>query len=307
MIPTKTNVLDAARFYLGDDLVSGGQIFTNTILEQPFNMAYRELFRALQGVANPRVRREAFYTLPAYTTVLAPATASITDMGELEYIEERGGMTNVAITNAVNGAGFVTITAAGHPFSTGDIAVIYGILGMVSANGMYGVTVSSSSAFTLNGAVGPKTYVSGGIASKSTEPFLPMTQRDRIGTYTTGGTLLSEYAWFEDVLHFPICTAARQLRIAYISSAADIVAVGDTTGIDDSLDFLALRTAGLAASSRGAFNRAEELNGMAIGVVADGTGGILRELVVAGVRAMQANPTRRPPFRERSSADLNFL
>lgn len=291
--------LNAARFHLGDDQTAGGEVFTNTILTQPFNAAYRELFRALQGLANPRVQRTLYYDLPAYTDYLAPSTAGIADFGEIEVLEERGGVTSVAITNAVAGSGFITITATSHGFTTGDPIVIFGVGGLAGTGGIWGITVSDANTFKINGAIGTGSYTSGGTASKSGERFAEVVGPRRLVDTVGGSGSLGAYDWFEDAFHFPICTGVRELRITYISSAGTIATVNDTTGVDDSLDFLAIRTAGLAASSRGARDRANELNVLAVGPngQADGTGGILRELVAAGVRALQANPTRRPPFR----------
>lgn len=310
MIPTKQNVMDAARFYLADDQVAGGEVFTNTILEAPFQMSYRELFRAMQGLANPRVVREAYYDLPVNTGYLSPATAFITDMGEVESVEERGALTSVSITGATAGSGFVTIAATAHPFATGNVAVVFGVTGMTGLTGQWGVTKVDANSFKINGAVGIGAYVSGGTATLSTDSFTPMVPVERI-TDSTGATdTLGIFAWFEDAFHFPICTTIRELRIVYLSSASTVVGASDTTGVDDSLDFLAIRTAGLAASSRGARDRAGELNMMALGQngQADGTGGILRELIAVAVRALQANPVRRPPFRQRFPGDVtDFL
>jgi hypothetical protein len=306
--PTKAQVLDAARFHLGDDTVATGQIFTDARLEQPFNLAYRELFRALQGLSNPRVRKVAFYNLPPNTSILYPSTAFIPDMGELEWVEERGGVTAVPVTAAAPGSGFVTITAAGHPFTSGDQAVLYGIGGLTGVSGMFGVTHISPTQFQVNGAVATGTYTSGGVASESGEQFSPLEAVTVINDPTQNSNSLGRYAWFEDALHFPPSPTLRQLRITYISSAGLITNASDTTGVDDSLDFLAVRTAAIAAASRGARERAAELNLQALGPngQADGSGGILRELVAAGVRALQNNPMRMLPFRPRRTP-IDFL
>jgi hypothetical protein len=310
MIPTKQNCLDAARFYLADDLISGGQDFTNTALEQPFQMAVRELHRAMKSVAIPRVERTAYYNLPANTSFLSPATAGITDLGELEFIAERGNLTTVNITNAVNGAGFVTITAVGHPYATGDQAAHYGITGMSGVNNLFTVTVVDPNTYKANGAVGVGTYSSGGVSTKSGDQFSPVQSVNNIGKTTVNNSELGFYAQMEEGIFFPPCGSMRQLRIIYISSAALVVNAGDTIGIDDSVDFVAVRTAGLAAGSRIAGNRGQELNVMALGptMQADASGGILRDVLQAGVRALQATPTQRPPFRLRVNPDAqNFL
>lgn len=306
MIPTKQNCLDGARAHLGDDAVSGGQIFTNTVLEQHFQFAYRELVRALSGVANPRVRRDCYYDLPIFTNYLDPATAGIADFGEPELVGDRGITSQTTITGATAGSGFVTITAAGHPFATGDYAVISSVVGMNGINGIWGVTKIDANSFKANGATVQGTYTSGGIASAGGEDFSDMKKYDRIESLnnsTSGG--LGCWAWWDDRFHFPLASSIRELRISYISSAALVVNTSDTTGIDDSLDFLALRTAGLAGASRGAKERANELNMQALGptLQADGTGGVLRELLVQGLRALGSS--QRPPFRVRVNPAAN--
>ncbi len=307
MIPTMQACLDAARFYLADDQVSGGEVFTNTILTPAFNMAYRELFRTLQGIANPRVQRTVFYNLPVNTAFLAPSTAGIADFGEGEVMEERGGLTTTAISAAAIGSGFVTLTVASSAdFATGDAGVVSSASGMTGINGIWGLTVVDGTTVKLNGAVGVGTFTGAAVLSKSGETFTELIGPRRLVDVGPVSSMLGVFDWYEDAFHFPICNAVRQLRITFISSAATITAVGDTTGIDDSLDFLAIRTAALAASSRGARDRAAELNLVAIGPSgqSDGTGGILRELVATGVRALQANPVQRPPFRQTYPHDI---
>ncbi len=309
MIGTKQNCLDSARFHLGDDLVSGGQTFTNTVLEQPFQAALRELYRAMESVTNPRVQREAYYDLPANTGYLSPATASITDLGELVFVDERGSVTSYAITGAVAGSGYVTLTVVGHGFVTGGLAAIYGIGGMTGVSGMFAVTVVDANTIRANGAVGVGAYTSGGVASKSGDTFVPVRHVTRIEDVSTGNSELGIYAWMEDALRFPPCAAVRELRITYISSAATVSGASDTTGIDDSTDFLGVRTAGIAAQSRGANSKAQMLNTWALGpsLQADASGGILRDLLQAGVRALQSNPVQRPPYRFRQNQNANNL
>lgn len=310
MIPTKTNCLDAARFYLADEL---GEIFTDTILNAPFSMAYRELFRALQGIANPRVQRTLFYNLPINTAFLAPSTAGIADLGEVEVLEERGGLTTTTISAAAIGSGFVTLTVTSSAdFATGDAGVVSSVTatGMSGIAGIWGLTVVDGTTIKLNGAVGLGTFTGTAVLSKSGESFTEVIGPRRIVDVGGAVSSLGIYDWYEDAFHFLICNVVRQIRITYISSAATIASVNDTTGVDDSLDFLAVRTAGLAAASRGARDRADALNLMAIGPSgqADGTGGMLRELVATGVRALQANPCQRPPFRARYPLDqTNWL
>lgn len=307
MIPTKQQVLQTAQFHLGDET---GQIFNFQLLEQPFQLSYRELARVLANLAIPRVLTEAYYDLPSNTSVLDPATAGITDFKEPERLEERSVQASVPVANVVAGAGYVTVTtSAAHPFNTGDLAVLWGVGGMRGINGIFAVTVIDSLNFQANGVTVTGFYTSGGTASKGTEGFQPLTSRDHIEDLSlTNASTLGEYCWRTGRFWFIPNAGTRQLRIIYLSSASIVVKLSDTTGFDDSLDFLALRTAAYAAGSRGAPQRAQALNVMALGptLQADGSGGVLHDLVVASVRALQATPTRRPPFRQRINSDITY-
>jgi hypothetical protein len=307
VIPSKLQVLQTAQFHLGDEQ---GQLFSYALLEQPFQLAYRELARVLQNLGHPRVQTERFYDLPAYTNVLDPATAGITDFGEVERMEERSVIASVGVTNAVAGSGYVTITtAAAHPFVNGDLAVLWGLGGMVGINGIFAVTVLSPTTFQANGATVIGTYTSGGTASKGQDAFQAMTSRDHIEDLSLiNASTLGEYCWWGGAFHFIPNAGVRELRIIYTSSASIVIKLSDTTGIDDSLDYLALRLAAFAAGSRGAPQRAQALNLLALGpnLQADGSGGALRDLIASGVRALQGTPTRRPPFRQRINADITY-
>ena len=79
--PTALNVFDLCRSNLGDEAVSGGELYTNTLLLPFLNAANREMFRVLESLQLPRVKTYAYYNLPANTGVLYPATASITFLG----------------------------------------------------------------------------------------------------------------------------------------------------------------------------------------------------------------------------------
>ena len=52
----------------------------------------------------------------------------------------------------------ITITANNHSFVTGDVCLIYGILGIPEANGIWIVTKTGTNTFTLNNSTGTGTY-----------------------------------------------------------------------------------------------------------------------------------------------------
>jgi len=61
------------------------------------------------------------------------------------------------ITGATN-TNPISITCAGHGFSTGDLVYISGVTGNTNANGEYAITVVDANTFTLNGRAGNATY-----------------------------------------------------------------------------------------------------------------------------------------------------
>lgn len=301
--PTATNVMDLARSHLGDDAVSGGEVATNTLLLPFVAQASRELFRALANVQLPRVKTQAFYNLPANTSVLYPATASITDMDEPVKVEERDVAGSYAVSACSITSYVPTLTVATHPLTTGDWAVVWGLVGVTGASGAFVVTCADTTHVTLNGAYATGTYSSGGTVSYSTGEFNPVEWVDSIHQAEGDlNTTLDEVAWVGGAFRFRGCPTARQLRITYWSSSPTVSSASDVIGVEDSVDFLAVRTAGMFAASRGAAALAQQLNGLAVGPMgeADASGGLLRQLFVNAVLREQAEqPIRRLPFRGR--------
>lgn len=300
-IPTVASVTALARSHLGDTAVAGGEVYTDTILIPFVAQATRELFRTLQNLQLPRVKVQAFYNLPANTSVLYPATAGITDMGEPLLVEERSVGGAYAVSGCAITSFVPTLVTATHPLSTGAWAVVWGIVGVTGASGAFTVTCADTTHVTLNGAYAVGTYSSGGYVSYSADEFTRLDWVDSI--HAVEGTLpesLADVAWLGDSFRFSGASAARQLRITYWSSAHTVTTGTDSIGVDDSVDFLAVRTAGLAAASLGAKSSAQDLNFQALGHSgqADASGGLLRDLLVAAVLREQAErPIRRQPFR----------
>lgn len=308
--PLVSDVYTAARSQAGDP---AGKYLTDTILQPFLQFAYSELFRAMQGTQNPRTRQETYYNLPAYTSVLDPATANILNLGEIESIEERGGITSISITSVTSGAGLLNVGTSGpHGFSSGNQIVQYGIGGFTSdADGLFTITVvSDPGSYTANGCTATGIYTSGGVASKSTEEFYEVVPHDRLTFISSSPqTTLRNYAWEGDLIYFPACSALRQLRITYSLSGDAPTVPTATVPIDDSLGFLSFRMAGLALQARGNRVMAATFNEMAVGRKwADGViGGILEQLLSSGVRNLQRLPPcqrQPPPFRNRRTRNI---
>jgi len=306
MVPSLQQVLDEARSKIGDE---AGEVFDNTKLQPYFAQAYRGLWRTMATLSNPRVHREAFFVLPAHTAFLDPATAGLTDFGDPDLLEERGNFVVQSITGAVadpSGVG-VIVTIAGHGDATGNIVTCNGVQGMAGTDGDWGITVLDPDTFVLNGAVPVGTYSSGGTVVKSGEDFTEVVDADLTHhTFPAGeSSTLGNYRWMGDKFHFPPCSQDRQLRITYWASGTAPSLSTVSIGIDDALDFLATYTAGLAISARSPMGsvRGKELINEAIGpkTIADGSGGLLWELLNGAVKSMQRiDPCqrRRRPFRE---------
>lgn len=87
MIPTVAQVMTRARALL--DEADPGNVFQDAVLAPSYSEAYDILWGELLKAEAPRISNIALYTLPANTTVLTPATATIADFGELSELEER--------------------------------------------------------------------------------------------------------------------------------------------------------------------------------------------------------------------------
>lgn len=132
----------------------------------------------------------------------------------------------------------------------------------------------------------------------TSESWRPMQSADFIVDQTPKPTI-GIWAWENDTFLFVPATGQRLLRIAY--SASGNCPTSGAVGIDNSLSFLAVRAASFLAARNGNATEAERLKGEALGsrMEADGSGGILRSLVLPMLREKQNRPKRPGPFRRR--------
>lgn len=305
---TRLQVLDAARSHLGADAAGGSAVFTDAILAPHFNAAYRQLYRIMSQVQNPYVEAEAFYNLPAYTSSLPPSVAGITNMGEPLDVWDRGNVTSAAV-NAVAIAGELSIitTDTPHGLTLGQQFIVYGVGGVSGISGTWTAhDVPSLVGVEIHSVASSGVYTSGGTLTHSPDDFGdPLFKRDYIDSLSPArGGSLAQWAWTGDVFRFMPSTEIRQIRVLYTISGEPPTVSSDIVGIDDAIDALAYRTAGLVAASRGN-PHAAELNSIALGPTFAQTGevgGLYLELLQSGVRAMQGERWRRPPFRPRRDA-----
>ena len=74
------------------------------------------------------------------------------------------------ITDATNASPIVVTTSAAHGFADGNFVQISGVTGNTAANGIYGITLISDTAFSLRLTSGNGAYASGGSAFKVQTP-----------------------------------------------------------------------------------------------------------------------------------------
>lgn len=97
------------------------------------------------------------------------------------------GTTAATISGATNAIPIVITTGSAHGYSTGDFVYISGVAGNTAANGLWSITVLTSTTFSLTGSTGSGTYTSGGIVTKF----------NVVQFRSTFGTTQANYAWNE--------------------------------------------------------------------------------------------------------------
>lgn len=296
---TVANVMSDAAALLGD---TDMEQFTSAIQLPWFGFAYRELYDVFQRWRLPSAKRYAYALLPAYTSVLAPPTAGITDMGEPLELWERTGASSLAVTGASNATPIEITTATAHGLSTNSEVDITGVAGPIGVNGNWFITVTAPTKFTLNGSIAGGAYSSGGyVLSGMNNVWSRMQELDPLGD-AVPDAYLKVYEWVNDRFGFYGATQPVELKIYYTSSGA--APTSGAIGIDNCRNFLALRTASLLADAYDQPTRAQSLKSESFGpsMTADGTGGALRNLVGPMLLERQ-NLVRRPgPFRPRRNA-----
>jgi hypothetical protein len=85
-IPTVAEIIAEIQDLLGDP---NAKVITSAVATKGFQRAYRRLRAAMLNRQLPFVKKVVTHTLAANTTSLTPATAGITDFGELIRMEEK--------------------------------------------------------------------------------------------------------------------------------------------------------------------------------------------------------------------------
>lgn len=302
---TLQNIFDDTRGYLNDTAISGGETFTNSVLQQFFSEPYRTMFSKLFGVSK-RVQRVVYVTLPANQNVLIPSTFGVLDMSEPEMIEERSSSNQISVT-ATSTTTPIVVTAPSHGLgSTGQIITgsISGIVETAAPWGNWFATIINANSFSLNGSASDG--IVGTTGSFYPQSTLPFSEVDPIDISAAGldgppQAVLGVYLWIDEMLQFRGATGPIQLRITYYASGTPPTNPNYSINIDNARDFLGVATAANAALSRGWIQVAEALRNRAYGDPSHPEQTSLIDLFYLGqVLANQRGPQRRQgPFRNK--------
>lgn len=301
------DVMNTARSQLqgGDTSASIG--FSNTQMQNFFNVAYPELWQIMAQVQTPRVRRDFFHYLPSYTTLFDPFAISIDDFAEPEQIEERGNVTTLTITSTADTTPIQVTTSGVHGLVTNSLVQIADVTGTTAPWGMWYITYVSPTEFSLNGSTAPGVAGTGGKVMWSGDRFSMMSAVRDMPYNQPISSYLRIWQWQDSQLRFLGATQSVELHITYWASAIPPTNVNTELGIDDCMAFLATRVASLAAESRGWYEMANRLAARALGPKgeADGSGGLLRSFLNLQVQNLQRTIFVKPMFR--SKAALNMI
>jgi hypothetical protein len=310
-VNTLEQVYVAARAYLNDQ---AGNIYTDAFLQPHFSEPYRRMFNCLAPVSK-RIQRVVYTDLPAYTSMLIPATVGLTDFSEPEMIEARPALSPITITSTDTSTP-IKVTATGHGLgSAGAIAngQVSNVVGAPEAWGNWFVTVIDANTFSLNGSQSQGNAGTGGYFTlQSLQQFIPVQPIDLAiqGIDGQPQSYLGQYMWNNEQLQFRGAVQTQQLRITYWASGTPPSNTGSTIGIDNCIDFLACATAANAARADGFFQLADQLKFTAFGQTqeANCVGGLLGEFIKIQVLTMQRGPQRRTrPFRDKVTRFGNYL
>jgi hypothetical protein len=306
VIPIYTDVTAAFRVHLGDTEVAAGQVWTDASgkCDPYLQQAFSELYKGMESGGLKNITRTRYGNLPAYTSFIKPSTMGAANFSEptMNPLWERDSAGSVAITGAAPntatpGAPFVRITAVGHGYTTGDMVLIFGIVGLTDdVNDQWSIVVQSADTFDLMGCTATGTYSSGGTATKSSQDWTEVLSVPEVSNFpqTPGGSL-GVYAWINGAFRVPPATTIRQIKMVYYLSASAPTYATPTAslGFDDCLGFLAYRGAALATLDRvGATGKFKQLNQIALGPTEQHAdlGGLYGLLIRSKDRSAARNP-----------------
>lgn len=296
------DVLTNAMSILGD---SFGEVTQE--IQNDFQTAYGDLMACLIKLNSQEVQREVYYTLPANTNVVFPSSLGVTDFAEPQQVWERGNVQSLAVASTTDGTPItVTLSAPGTPGQTGARVELNGIQGVPGyVNRDWFITVLNSTQFTLNGSVACGSNGTGGSCMTSVSGWLPMANMDVTplgAAIAAQGNILGSWRWTDNAIYVPGALEDRQLWIEYL--ADETAPVSGVIGLCDGreLNFLSYATAARFAPKR-QLVMGPYCQQTAYGPTGepDGSGGMLRQLLIPIWKQRQQLPREQGRYRRRRS------
>lgn len=302
-MPTLNEIWAKARSILGDDIVSGGALYTNTLLTAPAQSAVQEVFSGIRRITDGRIIRTIYPILPADTAILEVSSLGISDFFLPESVEERSGLDEKTINAASqqsNPSRLRLDTSANHGWASGDRITLHALGGYTNTNVLCTITVVDANTFDANGIVASGTYTSGGTAVKSTSEFTEMIDRfhlKQVASAASGN--LHEWDYSDGRFHFLSLPERRQLRLRYKSKEPTVSSGTDIVDLPSSEVLLGTLTASWATVVRNPpLSQALRLQALGPDMIPNGSGGLMDQLFTELTLAKQATHSSE---RERGS------
>jgi hypothetical protein len=311
--PNSPQVTAESIFQAARALLVGNQndttVFSDAILQPYFNLAYPELTQIMSQCQTNRVRREFYYVVPAFTSVVNPLAIGVYDMDEPELMWERQSITIIPIATTGKNSPIQVTTQIPHNLGPNTEINCGGTIGTTAVQGRWFVTVIDPLNVTLNGSVSDGNAGIGGNIYQSGNYFQEVYSDDQSGQNNSPmNQYLNTYRWEESVFKFRGATNPSEIKVRYWINGNPPQNVLTPLGIEGCFQYLAYRIAGKAAEAKGWLQMADRYINEAVGPKreADATGGLLRGFLNSQVLRMQRQQYRRQPFRVNTSSIYGF-
>lgn len=305
MRPKVYEVFEQARALADDDEFNfGGTVFQNDKLMPHYRRAYRDYFRSARKHDIPQATARAFLVVPPSTSLVDPVSHGISNFNAPQKVQIRPSSDPIQATFTL---GFpVSVSRVGHGLSSGDMIVAYNFpitSEVMALNGAWPVSVVDPDTFTLNGSRlvnGEGTEVEGTYSLSRGDFSLPLTMMRDIPDVQGNG---SQYAFTGGGIYLHPTTEARQLLVTYLVSGDAPRLLHEEVPIDDSLDFLAEYTIGLAMASKDDPRGQQHIvNAVGPDFVNGVAGGQLEALLHGQAISTHNIQVQRPAFRPRRTS-----
>ncbi len=292
-------------------LLQGGSSDTtwgvgNDIVQPFFARAYAAMWGIMRWAGMQQVKRDFYFLVPAYTSIVNPVTIGIPDFGSPAQVWERGNVQTWQIATTDTGSPITVTTADATGLGTNADVTVSGVTGTPAPWGRWFITVIDSTSFTLNGSVSDGVAGVGGTVAYSAERFdnFPMAETVSDTDRPLQGRLL-DYQFKNGVFQFRGATQPAQIRVTYFANDAAPTNPLTPINIPASRNFLGTYTASMLARARGWYDMADKLAAQALGpsMQEDGSGGQLRLFAQEMVRnQMQTMVFVKAPYRNNNQS-----